>query len=262
MGSDTAVHDLVIARYEESLDWVLDVPDAYRVHIYDKGAGPTSTAVRERAETFVSLRNAGRESDTYLTHMLEYGPGTGEFTVFAQADPFEHSPDFLELLTRHADWSDVQALAWCWKEQIGYPPATLLTPERSIVPDLRVRPELFSLSTFQPLEWVDSGAEGIGRGYRQLHRLPEGVNMCAHFLDMCELPDVAELAEQHLVGRHSYGGIFAVRSHLVEKVPARALERLRQAAFGATVHGYFCERLWLHIFGEQFLFPLQLPGAE
>ncbi|MFC9892815.1 hypothetical protein ACFVMC_03895 [Nocardia sp. NPDC127579] len=259
MEAITAEHDLVIARYTESLDWVLDVPESYRVHIYDKGGAPVSAAVRDRAETFVTLRNAGRESDTYLTHMLESGPGSGEFTVFAQGDPFEHSPDFLELLATSDDWSDVQALSWCWKAQIGYPPKTLLTPERSIVPGLRVRPELFSLSTFNPLEWVDSGAEAIGRGYRDLHRLPEGVNMCAHFLDMCELPDIAELAEQHLVGTHSYGAIFAVRNHLIEKVPERALVRLRQAAFGSTVHGYFCERLWLHIFGEQFVFPVRLP---
>ncbi|MGW0248244.1 hypothetical protein ACWDYH_16600 [Nocardia goodfellowii] len=260
MESSVGVHDLVIARYTESLDWVLDVPEMYRVHIYDKGAGPVSAAVRARAETFVSLRNAGRESDTYLTHMLEYGPGAGEFTVLSQGDPFEHSPDFLKLLAEPEGWSDVQPLSWCWKERIGYPPATLLTPEQSIVPGLRVRPELFSLSTFQPLEWVDSGAEGIGRGYRELHRLAEGVNICAHFLDMCELPDIAERAERHLVGRHSYGAILAVRNHLIEKVPERALVRLRQAAFGSTVHGYFCERLWMHIFGEDFLFPARTPG--
>ncbi|MEU8897758.1 hypothetical protein AB0C65_17985 [Nocardia sp. NPDC048505] len=260
MGSDTAVHDLVIARYLEPLDWVLDVPDSFRVHIYDKGAGPVSAAVRARADSFVALRNAGRESDSYLTHLLEHGPGAGEFTVFSQGDPFEHSPDFLPLLAAHADWADVQPLSWCWKESIGYPPPLLLTPERSLVPGARVRTELFSLNTFQPLEWVDSGAEGIGRTYRELHRLPEGVNMCAHFLEMCELPDIAELAAQHLVGTHSYGAIFAVRSHLVEKVSERALVRLRQAAFGSPVHGYFCERLWMHIFGEKFLFPLELPG--
>ncbi|MEV0250248.1 hypothetical protein AB0H76_26870 [Nocardia sp. NPDC050712] len=262
METTSGAHDLVIARHEESLDWVLDVPEVYRVHIYDKGASPVAPAVRDRAESYVALRNAGREADTYLTHLLEYGPGTGEFTVFTQADPFEHSPDFLELLALHADWTEVQSLSWCWKAPIGFPPAALLTPERSLVPGVRVRPELFSLNTFHPLEWVGAGPDWIGGGYRELHRLPAGINISAHFLDMCELPDIAELAQQHLVGRSSIGAIFGVRNHLIEKVPERALVRLRQAAIGAPVHGYFCERLWMHIFGESFLFPLRLPGAS
>jgi hypothetical protein len=251
----TAAHDLVIARYQESLDWVLEVPENFRVHIYNKGAPDVSASVRDRASTFVALRNAGRESDTYLTHMLEHGPGTGEFTVFSQGDPFEHSPDFLALLDRADSWSDVQTLAWAWKEQIQHPPSTLLTPQRSIVPGLRVREEMFALCTFHPLEWVDSGAERIGRSYRLLHRLPEGSNMIAHFLEMCELPEIAETAARHLVGRHSYGAILAVRNQRIEKLPERALLRLRQAAIGAEPHGYFCERTWLHIFGEPFLFP-------
>jgi hypothetical protein len=260
MNTTAGGHDLVIARHHESLDWVLDVPPDYRVHIYDKGGPTVSIPVRERAETYVCLRNAGRESDSYLTHMIEYGPGAGEFTVFSQGDPFEHSPDFLQLLAGHATWPDVQALSWCWKAPIGHPPAPLLNPERSVVPGLRVREELFSLNTLYPLEWVDSGAGRIGEEYRSLHRLPEGTNICAHFLDMCDLPDAAELAAQHLVGRLSYGGLFAVRNHLIDKIPGRALLRLRQAAIGAAPHGYLCERLWLHIFGEAFLFPLRLPG--
>ncbi|MEV0764009.1 hypothetical protein [Nocardia sp. NPDC050435] len=259
MASDTAVHDLVIARHNESLDWLTRVPDAYRVHVYDKGAEPVPPAVRERAHTYVGLRNEGREADTYLTHLLEHGPGSGEFTVFAQADPFEHSPDFLELLALHASWTEVQPLSWCWKAHIGFPPATLLTPERSIVPGLRVRPELFSLNTFHPLEWVGKGPDSIGGGYRELYRLPEGTNISAHFLEMCELPEIAEQAAQHLVGRASLGAIFAVRKQRIERVPERALVRLRQAATGAPVHGYVCERLWMHIFGESFRFPLVLP---
>jgi hypothetical protein len=260
MNTGAGMHDLVIARHNESLDWVLEVAAEYRVHIYDKGGPPVSSQLRDRAETYVPLRNAGRESDSYLTHMIEYGPGAGEFTVFTQGDPFEHSPDFLRLLAGHATWPDVQTLSWCWKESIAHPPPTLLAPERSIVPGLRVREELFSLSTFHPVEWVDVGAGRIGQEYRSLHRLPEGANIGAHFLDMCDLPDAAELAARHLVGRHAYGALFAVRNHLIEKLPTRALLRLRQAALGPDVHGYFCERLWLHIFGEAFLLPVRSPG--
>ncbi|MQY24963.1 hypothetical protein [Nocardia aurantia] len=260
MTDNAGTHDLVIARYNEPLDWVLRVPENFRLHIYNKGGPDLPMEILERATTYLPLRNAGRESDTYLTHMLEYGPGAGEYTVFAQGDPFEHSPDFLALLDRADTWSDVQGLSWAWKEHIGHPPSTLLTPERSQVPGLRVREELYSLCTWTTLEWVDPGSERIGRTYRLLHRLPEGVNMMAHFLSMCELPDLADECAKHLIGRHCYGAIFAVRNPLIAKLPQRALVRMRQAAIGADAHGYFCERLWLHVFGEPFLFPAPVGG--
>jgi hypothetical protein len=146
------VNDLVIARYNEPLEWILLVPQDFRIHIYNKGAPIDSAAVYARATRIVDCRNAGRESESYLTHIIEHGPGSGPFTAFCQGDPFEHSPDFLDLLEAAGDWHDIQPLSWCWKEEANIPPPALRSGNVSAPSGLRVRPELFSTGD------VESGA--------------------------------------------------------------------------------------------------------
>ena len=248
-----AINDLVIARYNEPLEWVQLVPPGFRIHIYNKGEPITSKPVQMRAHV-TDCRNAGRESETYLTHMLEHAPGSGDFTVFSQGDPFEHSPDFLELLDRIQEWQPIQPLSWCWKDSANIPPPALLRTDKAARP-LRVRPELFSLATWNPIQFIDVGAARTGHAYRTVCRLPEGTNLASHFFASCGLADLAERAADFLVGRFSYGAIFAVDNHLIAELPAAALCRMREAALGPACYGYVIERIWLHLFGEPFALP-------
>jgi hypothetical protein len=244
------MNDLVIARYNEPLEWILLVPQDFRIHIYNKGAPIDSAAVCARAARIIDCKNAGRESESYLSHIIQHGPGSGPFTAFSQADPFEHSPDFLDLLEAAADWQDIQPLSWCWKEEANIPPPALLNGG-----GLRVRRELFSLATWNPVQFIDSGAARTGHAYRTMHGVPEGANLAGHFFSMCGLPDLARRAQAHLVGCFSYGAIFAVRNRLIAELPLEALRRMRHAALGPACHGYVIERIWLHLFGEPFLLP-------
>lgn len=250
------MNDLVIARYNEPIEWILLVPQGFRIHIYNKGAPIDSAAVRARAARIIDRPNAGRESESYLTHMIEHGPGSGPFTVFCQGDPFEHSPDFIDLLEVAADWHDIQPLSWCWKEEANIPPPALRgAGYGSVAGGLRVRPELFSLATWNPVEFIDIGAARTGHAYRILHGVPEGTNLAGHFFAMCGLAGLARRAQCNLVGCFSYGAIFAVRNRLIAELPLEALQRMRHAALGPACHGYVIERIWLHLFGEPFLLP-------
>jgi hypothetical protein len=247
------MNDLVIARYNEPLEWIQLVPPGLHVHVYNKGQPIASEPVQSRAR-IIERRNVGRESESYLTHMLEHGPGLGDFTVFCQGDPFEHSPDFLELLARPDEWQPIQPLSWCWKEAANVPPPALLQT-RAASQGLRVRPELFSLATWNPVEFIDVGAARTGHAYRNVCGLPEGSNLASHFFASCGLRNLADCAARHLVGRFAYGAIFAVDNQLIAELPAAALRRMRDAALGPACHGYMIERLWLHLFGEPFALP-------
>jgi len=250
------MNDLIIARYNEPIEWILLVPQDFRIHIYNKGASIDSAAVRARATRIIDRPNAGRESESYLTHMIEHGPGSGPFTVFCQGDPFEHSPDFIDLLEAAADWHDVQPLSWCWKQEANVPPPALRgAGHGNLANGLRVRPELFSLATWNPVEFIDIGAARTGHAYRTLHGVPEGTNLAGHFFAMCGFAGLARRAQSHLVGCFSYGAIFAVRNPLIAELPLEALQRTRRAALGPACHGYVIERIWLHLFGEPFLLP-------
>ncbi|EHJ46687.1 hypothetical protein DFW101_0670 [Solidesulfovibrio carbinoliphilus subsp. oakridgensis] len=72
--------EVVVARYREDVAWTaaLGLP----VVVYDKSGEPGEHA----------LPNIGRESHTYLSHIVRLYPDFPDFTVFVQAAPFPHMP--------------------------------------------------------------------------------------------------------------------------------------------------------------------------
>lgn len=89
---------MVVAHYHEDLSWISDVLSAcpdMRVYVYDKGApAPSENAPPDPPDSRVihaTLPNVGRESHTYLHHILHhYGGGLEDFIFFTQGAPFEH----------------------------------------------------------------------------------------------------------------------------------------------------------------------------
>jgi hypothetical protein len=81
--------ELVIARYNESLDWLLEGDfSADQVTIYNKG--PTEITLNPRRrhqpvnfqQRIFQLSNVGRESHTFLHHIVENYDNLAEVTVF------------------------------------------------------------------------------------------------------------------------------------------------------------------------------------
>ncbi|MHC1789077.1 DUF3431 domain-containing protein [Solidesulfovibrio sp.] len=72
--------EVVVARYREDVAWTarLGLP----VTIYDKSGAPGELA----------LPNIGRESHTYLTHIVRRYDALAGHTVFVQGAPFDHMP--------------------------------------------------------------------------------------------------------------------------------------------------------------------------
>jgi len=75
--------DLIVARYKEDVAWTKEASDmGYNVIVYNKFEGENL------------LPNVGRESHTYLHHIIENWDNLADITVFVQGNPFEHSTDF------------------------------------------------------------------------------------------------------------------------------------------------------------------------
>ena len=70
--------ELVVARYREDIQWLERVPFPHMVYDKSGQTGPNA------------LPNIGRESHTYLTHILRRYPDFPEYTAFLQGDPFGH----------------------------------------------------------------------------------------------------------------------------------------------------------------------------
>lgn len=80
--------ELVVARYKEDLSWASSV--SHRVTVYNKFEGDNL------------LPNVGRESHTYLTHIVSNYDDLADFTVFVQGDPLAHCKNFLRLMSDEA----------------------------------------------------------------------------------------------------------------------------------------------------------------
>jgi hypothetical protein len=77
-------YDIVVARYKENIDWLKQVDVDCNIIIYNKFY-----------DEQIKLENVGRESHTYLHHIVENYENLADVTFFTQADPFDHSPNFL-----------------------------------------------------------------------------------------------------------------------------------------------------------------------
>jgi len=77
--------ELVVAHYNENLDWLNFIKENFpdvKITVYTKGKTSWDGALK--------LENVGRESHTYLTHIIENYDNLSQFTTFIQGNPFEH----------------------------------------------------------------------------------------------------------------------------------------------------------------------------
>ena len=73
--------DIVVARYEEDISWINDIPiDSYsRIYIYNKGSHAQFSIPKSKTFT---LPNYGREAHTYLHHVIENYDRLADVTIF------------------------------------------------------------------------------------------------------------------------------------------------------------------------------------
>jgi hypothetical protein len=73
--------DLVVARYEEDISWIKNIPeDMYsRMFIYNKGGEAEFDLPKSVTKT---LQNYGRESHTYLSHVIDNYDNLADVTFF------------------------------------------------------------------------------------------------------------------------------------------------------------------------------------
>jgi hypothetical protein len=71
-------YKVVIARYKEDISW----SEKYNSIVYNKG--------EDEIEDSVRLDNVGRESHSYLMHIITNYHNLDDFMIFLQGNPFEH----------------------------------------------------------------------------------------------------------------------------------------------------------------------------
>jgi len=83
--------ELVVAHYQEDLNWLRRVPARIQKTIYSKAETSPSTP-------HYKLPNVGREAHTYLYHLVNHYDSLADYTIFCQGKPFDHAYDFHKTL--------------------------------------------------------------------------------------------------------------------------------------------------------------------
>jgi Protein of unknown function (DUF3431) len=74
--------EMVIARYNESLDWIKQEPfNRYPIIIYNKGNN-TNFATTDKVQKVISLKNVGKCDHTYFHHIVNRYDNLADITIF------------------------------------------------------------------------------------------------------------------------------------------------------------------------------------
>jgi glycosyltransferase involved in cell wall biosynthesis len=93
---------MVIAKYNESLEW-LPACKSKKTLVYNKG----SAISNDDRWTIIQLPNVGRESHTYLWHIINNYDSLDEWTLFLQGYPFDH-------ISSHNDVQEKNGEGFMW----------------------------------------------------------------------------------------------------------------------------------------------------
>lgn len=86
---------IVVARYNESLEWLDELSQGTTYTIYNKGEDDLS-------QLNIKVPNAGRESETYLRYILEHYNELPETICFCQGKPHPHHVNFMHVLSTYS----------------------------------------------------------------------------------------------------------------------------------------------------------------
>jgi hypothetical protein len=107
---------MVVARYNEDLDWLRTVPWNYIV--YNKGG-----ILPDWIKNEIKLPNIGHEAHTYLVYIIDNYDNLPDYTIFVQGYPFDHSKKLIEKINNFDAKDDFFALsdAVLQSDATGYP---------------------------------------------------------------------------------------------------------------------------------------------
>jgi hypothetical protein len=244
---------LVIARYNENIDWILDNNLEDRCIVYNKS--PIKILASKKYNDINSKLNIkhisnfpsfGREGHTYLKHITENYDNLDDYTIFSQADPFEHSPDFINVI-RYLDthgYKDYQPLSCYWLKSMNIPPQYLVDSQtEDYVGEYPIRLETCDKNLF-PIEYYDNGIFFLASQYRNSYRLRYNQSIVQHFEETIGIKILPEKI------KFSFGAIFGLSKELIMKYDLNFYHKLLHYVSKKGTHGYVLERMWYSIFKD------------
>ena len=237
---------IVVARYEESVQWVEAYSDISMV--YNKG--PSQITVPNLPN--VRMVNIGREGHTYLYHIIHNYNSLAKNVVFTQADPFPHNHSILCAIDAIEKTEPIQPLGYIYSDKIPSKELVELAGQKTkyglqyLVSDINR-----NLQIVGPVTFNDEGINQFILDHTYIYPNQAEMSLIDAFLERAEfkLPDTNTIP-------FSFSGLFKVTSDIIGKHPVetyvRLIEELVRIHPQGGLNGYILERLWLYIFGWSY----------
>ena len=248
--------EIVVARYNENLDWLKKIKKSkdLKITVYNKGANDIDVP-------FIQLPNVGRESHTYLYHIIHNYDNLADQTIFCQGDSIFHSPDFLDLINKYRKkFEPVQPLSLrYWTEDVpphyeSNPPIPTIEATKNLWFDKNARFHVEYMNndfvTIYPYHYFDNAI----KLYIEKNKLLYNIKNPLEFnVERFLLKDV----DLDYLIPFSFSGIFSIdRKPILDNsidfynnIMSIILYDTRNIVPNKKIdHGYFLERLWLVIF--------------
>lgn len=88
--------DIIVASYNENIDWIHENNLQNQAIIYNKNAN--RILIDHGYKSIIQLENVGRESHTYLYHIINNYSNLADLNFFIQGHPHDHVPDIVNIL--------------------------------------------------------------------------------------------------------------------------------------------------------------------
>lgn len=126
---------VVIARYNEPIEWVLDIKCDYV--IYNKGNDINHPGIDQ--DKIINVPNEGREAETFLRYIVSNYHDLPDSIAFLQGNPFDHYPEALNVINSEntPDMERMGSQTFC--DRVGrdsYPGLPVFNIQKIIIPEL------------------------------------------------------------------------------------------------------------------------------
>ena len=249
---------LIISRYNEDISWIKYIIKNKlfnKILVINKGENNLPLFQTNKVK-IIKRNNIGREGETYLSFIIDNYSNLPDNIWLVQGDPFEHSPDFLHLLSPEIIEKyinkEIQSLTIRWKKEANIPPNYFLRNNN-----------FYNIKNYKTIDYfVDSKSMQLkGHSSYYDHLFVSNYNNFKNIYKSenitLKLSEIIGIKPPDFLIKYIWSACFFVKKKNILRHPIDVYLKLRRFLLESDsqggFQGYILERFWHYLFtGESY----------
>ena len=244
---------LIISRYNEDISWIKYIIKnklINKILIFNKGKNNLPLFQTNKVK-IIKRNNIGREGETYLSFIIDNYYKLPDNIWFSQGDPFEHSPDFLYLLSpeiiKEYINKEIQSLTIRWKSEANIPPNYFLRNNNFYnIKNYRTIDYFIDSNNLQVIGHSSFYDEGVKWTHQQFKNYYKSENV------MVSLSEKLDIKPPKKLIKCIWSACFFVKKQNILRHPINVYLKLKKFLLETDsqggFQGYVLERFWPYLF--------------